>query len=425
MTPWEAPTGPAPVHGRLVVPGSKSASARSLVLSALATTPSILTGVLDSRDTSLMRNGLSQLGAGFTDLPDGRLEVVPAASIAGGAQIDCGLAGTVLRFLPAVAALAAAPTRFFGDAAAADRPVAPLLAALGELGATISEPPRLPFEVAGSAVLAGGPVRLDASASSQFVSALLLAAPRFAAGVSINLVGRVPSLPHLQMTSALLQRRGVAVNNPEPDRWQVLPGPIAGLDEVVEPDLTNAATLLAAALVTGGELTTAWPEGSVQAADQLLDVLRAFGAEIEFSHPVSGREVTIRGTGRIRPVDLDLHQVSELTPAAAALAALAEGPSRLSGVAHIRGHETDRLAALAQGLSGLGVKAAETSDGLAIEPGSRHGGLFPTHADHRLAHAAALLGLVTPGVRLDDVSCTTKTLPDFPGLWLKLIGADQ
>ncbi len=409
----------------MVVPGSKSASARALVLSALASGPSILTGLLDSRDTTLMRSGLESLGTSFQRLDDGRLKVLPAASVSGGARIDCGLAGTVLRFLPPIAVLSAETTSFYGDPAASERPVGTLLAALEQLGAKVSRPHRLPFEVSGAPDFAGGAVRMDSSASSQFVSALLLAGARYRDGIQLELTGQLPSAPHVAMTCSLLQRRGVQVTQPTANSWQVAPGPIAGLDEVVEPDLTNAATLLAAALVAGGELTTAWPAESVQAADELLAVLRAFGAEISLNSTAGEREVTVRGTGQLRGAELDLHQVSELTPLAAALAALADEPSRIRGVAHIRGHETDRLAALAAGLNGLGVTTSETADGLEIRPGSRHGGIFPTHADHRLAHAGALIGLVTPGVVLDDVACTTKTLPDFPGLWSRLIGAEQ
>lgn len=423
MISWPAPVAGAPVRGHVVVPGSKSASARSLLLAALAEGDSVLTGVLDSRDTALMRAGLAALGARFDDLADGRIRVRPGP-VTGGGSIDCGLAGTVLRFLPPVAALAPQPTRFTGDAAAADRPVAGLLDALATLGADVSTPRRLPFTVAGGS-LRGGPVSLDASPSSQFVSALLLTGARYPDGVAITHIGEsVPSLPHIEMTCTLLRRRGVTVVRTGPSAWQVVPGPVEPLDEVVEPDLTNAASMLAAALATRGELSTAWPVVSVQAGDELIDVLTAFGARVSYSFGADGmRTVTVRAPDGVHGADVDLHAVSELTPVAAALAAMADGPSTIRGVAHIRGHETDRLAALASGLSGLGADVRETSDGLAVVPRPLHGGVFATHADHRLAHAAALLGLVTPGVVLDDVGCTTKTLPDFPGLWARLLGA--
>lgn len=423
---WAAPLATAAVRGTVTIPGSKSASARSLVLAGLADRPSRLTGLLDSRDTALMREGLTVLGVGFADRPDGSTLVLPAGQPRGGGTIQVGLAGTVMRFLPPVAVLAAEPTTFEGDRQAAARPVAPLLGALADLGAKVSGPHRLPFSVAAGA-FRGGTVSLDASASSQFVSALLLAGARYRDGIDVrHSGGTVPSLPHIEMTCTLLRRRGVEVTRTSASSWSVAPGPISACDEVVEPDLTNAATVLAAALVTGGSLSTAWPSDSVQATDALAGVLAAFGARLDYRDDPNGvRVITVSGTDGVHGADVDLHDVSELTPVAAALAAVADSPSRLRGVAHIRGHETDRLAALAEGLSGLGVHTAETPDGLAITPTARHGGMFATRADHRLAHAAALVGLVTPGVMLDDISCTTKTLPDFAALWRGLMDGER
>jgi len=423
-TPWLAPLAAGPIRGELSVPGSKSASARSLLLAALANGPSTLSGVLASRDTSLIQAGLTTLGARFEEA-DGQLRVTSAGELTGGGRIDCGLAGTVMRFLPPLAALAAQPTQFFGDAAASQRPMGPLLGALSELGAVVSQPWQLPFTVA-AGQFRGGAVSLDASGSSQFISALLLSGARFPDGIAVtHSGGNLPSLPHIQMSVELLVRRGVAASQTGPTSWQVSPGPIAALDEAVEPDLTNAATLLAAALITGGELTTAWPDG-VQAGGELAEVLAAFGAQLTFfTGPDGTRQLTVSGANGLRGADLDLSKVSELTPMAAALAALAPEPSRLYGVAHIRGHETDRLAALSIGLGGLGAQVQQTEDGLEFSPSTLHGGGFATHADHRLAHAAALVGLVVDGVLLDDVACTTKTLPDFPGMWQNLIGAQR
>jgi 3-phosphoshikimate 1-carboxyvinyltransferase len=406
----------------VVLPGSKSASARSLVLAAIADGTSRLTGVLDSRDTTLMRDGLVALGASVTDLTADTVAVTGLDEVRGGATIDCGLAGTVLRFLPPLAALAVEPTSFVGDAAASARPVAPLLGALTALGARVSEPYRLPFSVGGGPGLAGGTVELDASGSSQFVSALLLAGARFAEGIEVRHTGgALPSVPHIEMTCTLLRRRGVSATRTSPSSWRVEPGPIAAIDEQVEPDLTNAATMLAAALVTGGRLTTAWPVDSVQPADQLAGVLEAFGARVAYTASAGGRDLTVTAPDGVRAVDLDLHEVSEFTPVAAALAAVADGPSRLRGVGHIRGHETDRLAGLVAELDRIGVHASQTTDGIDVTPSARHGAVFHTYGDHRMAHAGALLGLVTPGVELDDVECTTKTLPDFPGLWCGLL----
>jgi 3-phosphoshikimate 1-carboxyvinyltransferase len=309
-----------------------------------------------------------------------------------------------------------------GDPAASARPVAPLLSALTALGARVSEPHRLPFSVAGGPGLAGGTVELDASGSSQFVSALLLAGALFAEGIEVRHTGStLPSVPHIEMTCTLLRRRGVSATRTSPSSWRVEPGPVAAIDEQVEPDLTNAATMLAAALVTGGRLTTAWPADSVQPADQLAGVLEAFGAHLAYTASQGGRDLTVTAPDGVRAVDLDLHEVSEFTPVAAALAAVADGPSRLSGVGHIRGHETDRLAGLVAELDRIGVHASQTADGMDVTPSARHGAVFHTYGDHRMAHAGALLGLVTPGVELDDVECTSKTLPDFPGLWRRLL----
>jgi 3-phosphoshikimate 1-carboxyvinyltransferase len=422
LSNWATPLATGPVTGSVVIPGSKSASARSLVLAALAQTPATLTGVLDSRDTTLMRAGLTALGAQFVDLDEHRLQVHPIDQAAGGGRVDVGLAGTVLRFLPPVAVLAAEPTQFTGDPGATRRPIAPLLLALTELGATVTPHPSLPFSIAGSSAFAGGEVRIDASSSSQFISALLLAAARYRDGITVRHSGSsLPSRPHIDMTCTMLAQHGVEVDRPDEFTWQVRPGPITAVDAPVEPDLTNAATFLAAAMVTGGQVSTAWPADSVQAGDALANVLAAFGATLTYTDSVAGRQLTVSAPNGVIGTEIDLHQVSELTPVVAALAAVADGPSEIRGVAHIRGHETDRLAALATELDAVGTLVTQTADGLKITPGPRRPAVFHTHADHRMAHAGALIGLVTPGIELDDVSCTTKTLPDFPGLWTRLL----
>lgn len=422
MIRWEAPPAAAPVAGELLMPGSKSATARSYLLASLADGPSTIHGVLTARDTELMRAGLTGLGVEFADLGGDSVRVRPPREFTGGATIDVGLAGTVMRFLPPIAALTSPATRFVGDPGAAARPVAPLLGALAALGADVSEPHRLPFSIGGP--LRGGQVSLDASGSSQFISALLLVGARLPDGLTITHTGnRLPSLPHIAMTVRMLADRGVRVEHPAPATWRVLPGQISPLAERVEPDLTNAATLLAAAVATGGRLSTAWPEQSLQAADALAAALIAFGAEVSYEGSGSSRRITVQGPQQVRGAQLDLHEISELTPVAAALATLADSPTVITGVGHIRSHETDRLAALQEELSGLGGRVRETADGLEVEPAGLRAGIFHTRADHRLAHAAALVGLVVPGVVVDDIGCTTKTLPDFPGLWRGLLGA--
>lgn len=417
MTPWDAPVALGPIQATVTVPGSKSASARAYLLAALADGTSEISGVLDARDTQLMRAALVALGVRFSDNSPGTVRVEPPLAFTGGGVVECGLSGTVMRFVPAMAILAAGTTHFRGDTGAEKRPVAPLLAALASLGAGI-DGTSLPFSVTGRPDIPGGEVFFDSSASSQFISALLLAGCRYARGVVVHHRGpTLPSRPHVEMTVAMLRARGVQVSQIDTDSWEVPPGRIRAVTEQVEPDLTNAATFAAAALVTRGRVRTAWPKVSLQAAGALLDVLAGFGARITRHGP----DVMVDGSAGLIGADVDLHQVSEITCAVAALAALAEGPTTIRGVAHVRGHETDRLAALETEINGLGGRVSQTSDGLLIQPTALSGGTFRTYADHRMAHAGALIGLATPGVQLDDVSCTTKTLPDFASLWTRMI----
>ena len=420
-TAWEAPTPATPVTGRVVVPGSKSATARGYVLAALADAPSTLSGALEARDTLLMRSALGSLGVGFTDLAPGVVRVEPPERFTPG-RVDAGLAGTLMRFVPPVAALAAGDTPFTGDPEAAARPVFPLLDALGQCGVRITHPDSLPFTVHGTGAVRGGAVRIDASGSSQFVSGLLLTAARFDEGLALTHTGAtLPSLPHIALTVGMLADRGVAVQH-DPDAvvpaWRVSPGPIAARDEAIEPDLVNAAVFLAAAAATGGSVTVPWPRHTLQAADRILAVLAELGAGVRRS----ADEVTVTG-GVLRGADVDLAEASELTCIVAALLALSGEAGRIRGVAHVRLHETDRLAALERELGGLGAFVRQTADGLEVGPGRLRGGPFATYADHRMAHAGAVVGLGVSGVVLDDVGCTTKTMADFPGLWLGLVAA--
>ena len=406
------------MSGQVTVPGSKSISNRALILAALADGPSTLTGVLEARDTTLMRAALVSLGITVTG--GDRLTVTPG-SLKGPAEIDCGLAGTVMRFVPPVAALADGPVAFDGDPRARERPMRMVIEALRQLGVQVRDDDRgtLPFTVEGSGSARGGVVTIDASGSSQFVSALLLAGARYDEGLDFRHDGKpVPSLPHIAMTIGMLRERGVQVDDTEPNRWVVSPGPIAALDAAVEPDLSNAAPFLAAAAVTGGTVTvTGWPAATTQPGDWLREVFDRFGAEVT----LADGELTVRGTGGLHGVDLDLHDVGELTPVIAAVAALAEGPSHLRGIAHLRGHETDRLAALETELNALGGDVEQTADGLLIRPRPLHGGSFGTYHDHRMAHAAAVVGLVADGIEIENVGTTAKTMPDFPPLWSALV----
>ncbi|GGL17218.1 3-phosphoshikimate 1-carboxyvinyltransferase 1 [Sphaerisporangium melleum] len=416
---WQAPVAPGPVDATVRLPGSKSVTNRALLLAALAEGPGTVRRALRSRDADLMVTALRSLGAGLT--PSGETasatdwQVVPGP-VRGGASIDVGLAGTVMRFVPPMAALAGEAVAFDGDPHARVRPMGPILSALRTLGAEVAGD-ALPFTIRGP--LAGGEVTLDASASSQLVSGLLLAAPRYEKGVTVRHDGPpVPSMPHIEMTVQMLRAAGVTVDDSEPDLWRVEPGPIAARDLTVEPDLSNAAPFLAAALITGGTVTIPdWPLQTTQGGDALRTLLPAMGATV--TRVPEGLQVT--GGGPIEGIDADLHDVGELTPTIAALAALAGSPSTLRGVAHLRGHETDRLAALATEINGLGGDVTETADGLVIRPRPLHGGVFHSYADHRMATAGAVIGLVVPGVEVENIATTAKTLPEFARMWALML----
>jgi 3-phosphoshikimate 1-carboxyvinyltransferase len=416
---WAAPEAPAPITATVVLPASKSETNRALILAALASGPSVITGGLEARDTQLMRDALRTLGVRIEESGQ-QWQVNPPRSFAAGGTIDCGLAGTVMRFVPPVAALADGTVRFDGDQQAYARPMAPLLGALKHLGARVDgNGYSLPFNLTGNPRLSGGDITVDASASSQFLSGLLLAGARYADGIDIQHIGgEIPSRPHVQMTLAMLRARGVEINDTVPDRWVVTPGAIQPLDVTIEPDLSNAAPFLAAAAITGGTVAIPnWPARTLQPGDAIREILQDFGVRVD----LDGSNLEVQGTDQLHAVDLDLSESAELTPVVAALAALADDTSHLRGIAHIRGHETDRLAALETELDRLGSHVRQTHDGLIIHPRILGGDLWHTYADHRMAQAGALLGLLVPEVVLDDISCTSKTMPEFEQLWMKMI----
>ena len=483
--PWSAPVPDGPLDAVVDLPGSKSLTARALLLAAVAEGPTTLTGVLRARDTELMLAALAALGARFEELgaDPARLRVTPAptplhveAGAGGAGRVDVGLAGTVMRFVPPLAALADAPVLFDGDAAARARPLGPLLDALASLGAEVvhlGEPGRLPVRVgpgAGALRRPAGPagptqscgparpcgpvvparpdgpargpsphrVSVDASGSSQFLSALLLLGPLLPGGLAVTPAGRVPSLPHVAMTVAALRERGVDVVEPDPDApegrrtWAVRPGRPAGGEAAIEPDLSNAGPFLAAALVAGGRVRVPrWPLATTQGGDAWRGLLARLGADVELRAGADGAGALVvraAGAGALRGIDADLSAVGELVPVLAALAVVASAhgrSSRLTGIAHLRGHETDRLAALVAEITRIGGLARQTRDGIEIGALPAGGRLRPAllraHADHRMATFAAVVGLAVPGIRLDDVECTSKTLPGFPDLWADLL----
>lgn len=415
--------GPLPISATVTIPGSKSVTNRALILAAQATTPSLIRRPLISRDSELMVAGLRELGISIVDTSvDGDVawQITPG-KMRGPVKIDVGNAGTVMRFLPPLSALATGSVAFDGDPRSHERPLGPVIKALEDLGISVAHEGRysLPLTLNGTGEIPGGALEIDASASSQFLSALLLIGPSMTNGITIKHIGgALPSMPHIDMTVDMLRFFGATVEVDSANNiWRVAPGKLLGQDFVIEPDLSNAAPFLSIAMICGGDVTISdWPKQTTQPGDQLRDILTQMGAKVEFVS--NGLKLT--GTGRIHGIDIDLHDVGELTPAIAALCALADSPSHLRGIGHLRLHETDRLAALTNEINALGGNVTEEETALHITPTPLHAGVFHTYDDHRLATAGAAIGLVVPGIEVENIATTRKTLPDFPGLWSSL-----
>jgi 3-phosphoshikimate 1-carboxyvinyltransferase len=457
---WPAPfRGSKPVNARVVIPGSKSVTNRALILAAQATSPSILRRPLVSRDSELMVAGLRQLGidvqetevesantsavdtSGTSATSSGSASATNAtkelawkitpAPLKGPAAIDVGNAGTVMRFLPPLAALAQGAISFDGDPRSHERPLGPVIKALEELGISIDHGNRysLPLSLVGTGKIPGGEIDIDASASSQFLSALLLIGPSTVNGITARHVGgELPSMPHIEMTVEMLRDFGATVHvDAAKKTWRVEPGALHGKDMVIEPDLSNAAPFLSIAMVCGGSITIAdWPQKTTQPGDQLRTLLRDMGAQISLNADgltltANSEKSALRDAPKIAGIDVDLHDVGELTPSIAALAALADSPSHLRGIAHLRLHETDRLAALTREINSIGGKVTEEHSALHFDPSVLRAGVFHTYEDHRLATAGAVIGLVTQGIEVENIATTRKTLTDFPGLWKSLV----
>ena len=417
---WPAPfRGRKPVISRVTIPGSKSVTNRALILAAQANSPSTLRRPLVSRDSELMSAGLQAMGISITGKDEW---VVNPAALRGPARVDVGNAGTVMRFLPPLAALAQGDISFDGDPRSYERPLGPVIKALEELGIEIEHEGRysLPMVIKAKGSIPGGELIIDASASSQFLSALLLVAPSMKNGITArHRGGSLPSMPHIDMTVQMLRDFGAVVHvDKEEQSWKVEPGVLHGQDFVIEPDLSNAAPFMSIAMVCGGSITIAdWPKSTTQPGDQLRDIFTQMGAQVNFTSD----GLTLTGGNSIHGIDIDLHDVGELTPSIAALAALADSPSHLRGIGHLRLHETDRLAALTREINSLGGNVVEDETALHITPAPLHGGTFHTYEDHRLATAGAVIGLVVPEVLVENIATTRKTLTDFPGLWNSLV----
>lgn len=433
MSAWPAPFHAQPLNTSIRVPGSKSLTNRFIVLAALGDQPSVIREPLVARDTVLMVRALEAMGTGF-EFYDNALFVYPGPLR--GASIHAGLAGTVMRFLPAVATLANGDVEIDGDVAARVRPMDPVVRAIEQLdvlidhGTNAAGQATLPVTVHGTGSVLGGRIGIDASASSQFISAMLLAAPRMESGLELrHTAGQIPSTPHLDMTVDVLRGSGIEVFTFPRDagpvrpghpavRWLVLPGiPDVGNVEV-EPDLSNAGAFLAAAMVTGGFVEIQnWPRITKQPGDQLRTILAQMGASVAM---MAGR-LQVKGPEQIEPIDLDMHDVGELVPTVAAVATFATGTSAIRNIGQLRGHETDRLSAITTELERLGGKAWVEDDDLFIEPRPLHGATLQTYEDHRMATFAAIIGLRVEGVSVDNIATTSKTLPQFPQMWQDMV----
>ncbi len=425
---WSAPHS-GPVNAIIDIPGSKSLTNRYLVLASLGSEHVTLQHPLVARDTDLMARALETLGAVIHRSPNSW--TIQPGPIRGG-DVECGLAGTVMRFIPPLAAFAMEPVRLDGDPAARVRPMDAIVEGLRALGveveaAELNSSPVLPLTVHGTGAVAGGRLEIDASASSQFVSALLLAAPLMTHGLDLRHVGEtLPSQPHISMTVDVLRKAGVdVVEEPadNPTRWIVSPTIPQLPDVTIEPDLSNAGAFLAAAMVTGGQVSIPrWPENTTQPGDHYREIFADMGASVTLDDGV----LTVAGPDTIRPYDADMKDVGELVPSVAAVAAFADGTSRLANIGQLRGHETDRLAALTSELGKIGVHAFEDGDDLVIEGGGPvKAAVIESYEDHRMATFGAILGLRIPGVEVVNIETTSKTLPNFVAMWTEAIGGEH
>ena len=417
---WSAPSAKRPIHSTVSIPGSKSATNRAFVLAALGDSTSKIHKPLLARDTELMLQALEKLGCTVTRSNE-LIEITPMKRVHQDLAIDVGLAGTVMRFVPPLAALTAGVVHFDGDQRARNRPMKTLIDSLKALKISVDDESSgsLPFSIVSDGNVQGGEITLDASESSQFISALLLAGAKFSNGLTIKHVGnKLPSLPHIEMTIDMLNQVGVKVSSIERNSWTINPTVIKSKDWLIEPDLSNAGPFIAAAMVTKGEVTIKdWPQNTTQAGNAWIKILTKMGAQVSLTE----KGLIVSQSGDIKGIEFDLSDVGELTPVLVSIAVLANSNSSLTGIAHLRGHETDRLAALVENIKSIGGDAEETTDGLIIRPRKLHGGLWKSFDDHRMATAGAVIGLVVEGILVDDIKTTSKTLPDFENMWTSLV----
>lgn len=433
---WPAPTAAGPIHAQVTLPGSKSQTSRALVIGTIAAKPTLISGALASRDSYMAARAMQSLGAEIEFLDNSDVAVHPPEVLRGGSTIDCGQAGTVMRFGSALAAFADGKTTLVGDASAANRPLRPLMDSLKALGASVKyggKPGYLPVTIKGVPARAKkaraklkneDTVRVDTSSSSQYLSALMLASPLINERVSLRAEGRVPSWPYVAMSLDMLADQGVHIERTSSWSWLTDPTRPVGNPIAIEPDLSNAGPFLASVLLTGGQVTIPhWPAKTDQVGKYWLELLPLFGANVALS--ATGLTVSAPEGLTWPGLEYDLGACGELAPTVAALCLFATSPSTLSGIGHLRGHETDRLDALATEIKRLGGSARVLRDGIRIEPAPLTGARLESYEDHRMATFGAIVGLRVPGCSVFDIATTAKTLPNFPERWDAMLAGAQ
>ena len=420
MHNWHAPTINGAINSTLEIPGSKSATNRAFVLAALGNKNSIITNPLFARDTNLMLEALEKLGCNVVKKSNS-VEISPMKKDHSEISIDVGLAGTVMRFVPPLAALSSGTSHFDGDERARNRPMKTLIESLKNLNVKVidNHQGKLPFSIISDGQITGGEIEIDASESSQFISALMLVGAKFNNGLTIKHVGQnLPSLPHIEMTIEMLKEVGVKTNQINATTWRIDNQTINSRNWVVEPDLSNAGPFLAAAMVTKGEIKiNDWPLQTTQAGNSWIEILSLMGANIQ----LNSKQLILKNDSEIKGINYNLNDVGELTPVLVAISLFANSKSEFTGISHLRGHETDRLAALVENITAIGGDAKETEDGLIINPKQLHGGVWKAFDDHRMATAGAVIGLKVKDIYVDDIATTSKTLPNFEEMWNKMV----
>ncbi len=402
----------APVGGTFRVPGSKSLTNRALVCAALAEGKSVLLNASDSNDSALMANGLDQFGVLVRQEGD-RWEVEGTGGrlYAPRFPIPVGNAGTTLRFFLALSALARGTVVLEGSPRMAERPNRELIDALRDAGIDAKESAGLArYEVTGG-ILRGGTVRIRQDRSSQFLSALLMVAPMAGNPVDVLIDGPRRSESYVRMTVGVMRAFGAEVGEGDGGGFHIpAPRRYAAVEYAVEPDASGASYGFGAAAITGGEVVVpGLGAGSLQGDAGFPSLLVGMGCSMEPTE----RGIRLRGSPSLRGIDVDMSGMPDVVPTLVAVALFASTPTRIRNVAHLRFKESDRIGALAAEFRKLGGSLVEYEDGLEVIPAPLHGGTVATYDDHRMAMAAALVGLRVPGVEVENPGCVEKSFPRF------------